>query len=70
MAVTDVIDMNELDHSRFRSWAFSQDLCVTCGLCSSSCPASGVGDLGPMNIFRLDKSVRARFYPQLVRNIT
>jgi len=53
MAATDIIDMNALDHSRFRSWAFSQDYCVTCGLCSSSCPASGIDDFDPRKLVRM-----------------
>ena len=51
--MSDIIHMNELDHGRFRSWGFSQDLCVTCGLCSSSCPASGIDGFDPRKLVRM-----------------
>ena len=48
-----IIDLNELDHSRFKSWNFSQDFCVTCGLCSSTCPASGIDEFDPRKLVRM-----------------
>ncbi len=48
-----MINMNNLDHGRFRSWGFSQDFCVTCGLCASSCPASGVDGFDPRKFVRM-----------------
>lgn len=53
MTSSEVIDISRLDHGRFRSWEFSQDTCVTCALCSSSCPASGVDDFDPRKLVRL-----------------
>ena len=47
------IDLTSLDHSRFRKWSFAQDECQTCGLCSSSCPVSGVDGFDPRSIIRM-----------------
>ncbi|MFH2046445.1 MAG: 4Fe-4S dicluster domain-containing protein [Pseudomonadota bacterium] len=47
------IDLDELNHSIFRSQPFSHDYCVTCGLCSSSCPASGLDDFDPRKLVRM-----------------
>ena len=52
-APTEIIDMDRLDHSRCRNWPFLQDFCVTCGLCSSSCPASGVDGMDPRMLVRM-----------------
>ncbi|WP_207683461.1 4Fe-4S dicluster domain-containing protein [Desulfonema magnum] len=63
----EIIDMDQLDHGRFGSWSFSQDFCVTCGLCSSSCPASGIDGFDPRKFVRMvslgleDKVVEARW---------
>ena len=63
----EMIDMDFLDHGRFRQWPFSQDFCVECGLCSSSCPASGIDGFDPRRLVRLvalgleDKVVEARW---------
>jgi len=51
--VCKVIDMDQLTHERFASWQFSQDFCVTCGLCSSSCPASGIDGFDPRKLIRM-----------------
>jgi heterodisulfide reductase subunit C len=45
--------MDRLDHARCRTWPFLQDFCVTCSLCSSSCPASGVDDSDPRMLVRM-----------------
>jgi heterodisulfide reductase subunit C len=50
---SEIIDMDRLDHARCRAWPFLQDFCVTCGLCSSSCPASGVDDSDPRMLVRM-----------------
>jgi len=49
----DIIDMDQLDHTRCRTWPFSQDFCVTCGLCASSCPASGIDRFDPRMLVRM-----------------
>jgi len=49
----EVIDWNALDRGRFRKWPFSQDLCLTCALCSGVCPASGVDGFDPRKIVRM-----------------
>ncbi len=49
----EIIDMDQLDHERFNSWTTMQDYCITCCLCSSSCPVSGVEDFDPRKLVRL-----------------
>jgi heterodisulfide reductase subunit C len=48
-----VIDLNRLDHTKFKSWPYSQDDCITCGLCASSCPASGIDGFDPRKLIRM-----------------
>ena len=48
-----VIDLDQLDHSLCRSWPFSQDFCMTCGMCASACPVSGVDGFDPRKLIRL-----------------
>ena len=45
--------MDQLDHTRCRTWPFSQDYCVTCGLCASSCPVSGIDGFDPRMLVRM-----------------
>ena len=45
--------MDQIDHTRCRTWPFFQDFCMTCGLCSSSCPASGVDRVDPRMLVRM-----------------
>jgi len=47
------IDLKPLPHDRFRSWPYRQDVCLTCGMCSSVCPASGVDGFDPRKVIRL-----------------
>ena len=49
----EIIDMDQLDHTRCRTWPFSQDFCVTCGLCASSCPVSGIDGFDPRMLVRM-----------------
>jgi heterodisulfide reductase subunit C len=50
---SDVIDLNRLDHSEFKNWPYSQDYCITCGFCASSCPASGIDAFDPRKLIRM-----------------
>ncbi|MEJ2656625.1 MAG: 4Fe-4S dicluster domain-containing protein [Desulfobacterales bacterium] len=50
---SEIIDMDQLDHMRCRTWPFFQDFCVTCALCASSCPASGVDSFDPRMLVRM-----------------
>jgi heterodisulfide reductase subunit C len=50
---TKKIDIAALDHDRSRQWTYAQAECQTCGLCSSSCPVSGVDGFDPRSIVRL-----------------
>jgi heterodisulfide reductase subunit C len=47
------IDMNRLNHGRFKSWPFFQDTCMTCALCASACPVSGIDGFDPRQIVRM-----------------
>ena len=63
----EIIDLDQLDHGRFRSWPFSHDFCITCGLCAASCPASGIDGFDPRMLVRMvslgleDELVEARW---------
>ncbi len=46
-------DIDQLEHDLFKSWPFSQDYCVTCGICSSSCPVSGIDGFDPRKVVRM-----------------
>ncbi len=48
-----IIDLDQLDPGRFKSWGYSQGYCVTCGMCSSSCPVSGVDGFDPGKLVRM-----------------
>jgi len=50
---SEIIDMDQLDHTRCGTWPFLQDFCVTCGLCASSCPASGIDGFDPRMLIRM-----------------
>jgi len=41
------IDMAALKRSNNSQWPFSQDVCMTCGICACSCPVSGVDGFDP-----------------------
>ena len=53
MTSSEIIDMDQLDHNRCRTWPFLQDFCVTCGLCASSCPVSGIDGFDPRMLVRM-----------------
>lgn len=50
---SETFDLNHLDHDIFKAWAFSQDVCLTCGMCSSCCPASGIDGFDPRKLIRM-----------------
>ncbi len=47
------VNLNRLDHRRFESWTYSQEICLTCGVCSSSCPVSGIDRFDPRKLVRM-----------------
>ncbi|MDM8517367.1 hydrogenase iron-sulfur subunit [Desulfobacterales bacterium HSG16] len=49
----ELVDINLLDHEKLTSWAFSQQGCLTCALCSSACPASGIDGFDPRKLVRM-----------------
>lgn len=48
-----IIDLDQLDHGCFSVWPCLQDFCVTCGLCSSACPISGIDGFDPRKFVRM-----------------
>ena len=48
-----IMDGKNLTRTRFKSWAYSQDTCQTCGMCASVCPVSGIDDFDPRKIIRM-----------------
>ena len=62
-----IIEIEGLNHGRFKTLPFSHDFCITCGLCSSSCPASGIDGFEPRMLVRMvglgleDEVVNARW---------
>ena len=61
--MTPSVNMNQLDHGRFKSWAHSQDICGTCGLCASLCPVSGIDGFDPCKLVRM---VRLGFHKEVI----
>ncbi|MCP4578949.1 MAG: 4Fe-4S dicluster domain-containing protein [Deltaproteobacteria bacterium] len=63
----EIVDLDKLDHRIFRALPFSQDYCVTCGICSSSCPISGIDGFDPRKLVRMislglkDETVESRW---------
>jgi heterodisulfide reductase subunit C len=63
----DPIRLDGREHGRFRDWPFAQDCCVTCAICSGSCPVAGVDGFDPRKIVRLtslgllDSAVESRW---------
>jgi heterodisulfide reductase subunit C len=51
--MTHAVDLGRFDHTLFRTWPYSQDICLTCGLCSSSCPVSGIDAFDPRKLVRM-----------------
>jgi len=49
----EIINMDQLDHTRCRTWPFFQDFCVTCGMCASSCPVSGIDGFDARMLVRM-----------------
>ena len=45
--------MDKLKHDRFKTWPCGQDHCITCGICSSSCPVAGIDGFDPRKIIRM-----------------
>jgi heterodisulfide reductase subunit C len=45
--------MDQLSHDRFNDWPCGHDYCITCGICSSSCPVAGVDGFDPRKVVRM-----------------
>jgi len=53
MTTTDMVDIQTLDRQPFRRLPFATETCLTCGICSSSCPASGLDGFDPRKFIRM-----------------
>jgi heterodisulfide reductase subunit C len=45
--------VEDLERNRFKAWPHGQDVCLTCAMCSSSCPVAGVDDFDPRKVVRM-----------------
>jgi heterodisulfide reductase subunit C len=67
METESLLALHTLDHGRCRPWPFSQDVCLTCGICSGTCPVAGVDGFDPRKLVRMialgmeDETVSARW---------
>jgi heterodisulfide reductase subunit C len=53
LAKPDLISLEELKPPLRRDWPYAQDACLTCAMCSGTCPAAGVDDFDPRKIVRM-----------------
>lgn len=51
--MTNPIDLSALRPRESGSWPFSQEVCMTCGICACTCPVSGVDGFDPRKVVRL-----------------
>ncbi len=51
--MSESIDLNMLNPGRLEPWPYSQEICLTCGICSSSCPVSGIDGFDPRKLVRM-----------------
>ncbi len=48
-----IVCIEELERNRFKAWPHAQDVCLTCAMCSGSCPVAGVDDFDPRKVVRM-----------------
>ncbi|RJP76758.1 MAG: 4Fe-4S dicluster domain-containing protein [Desulfobacteraceae bacterium] len=53
MKTDKIVEMGHPDCSCFGSLPYTRDYCITCGICSSSCPVSGVDGFDPRKVVRM-----------------
>jgi heterodisulfide reductase subunit C len=46
-------DLADLTRPNGRRWPFSQDVCMTCGICACVCPVAGVDGFDPRKLVRM-----------------
>ena len=52
-SATEIVRFDRIDAAAGRQWPCDQECCITCGLCSSACPVSGVDGFDPRKLVRL-----------------
>lgn len=52
-ATKQVIDLGQPGNGQFKALMSSLNFCLTCGLCASSCPVSGIDSFDPRKVVRL-----------------
>lgn len=52
-AKPDPIPLEDLNPPLGRDWPYAQDACLTCAMCSGTCPVAGVDDFDPRKIVRM-----------------
>ena len=45
--------LEALNSSCCKDWPYEQDVCLTCAMCASACPVSGVDDFDPRKMVRM-----------------
>ncbi len=53
MQTDSLVRLNDLNRENCRQWPFFQDFCLTCGICASTCPVSGVDGFDPRKMVRM-----------------
>jgi len=53
MAENQPIRMETLDSACCTKWPYEQDVCLTCAMCSSACPISGIDNFDPRKMVRM-----------------
>lgn len=47
------LDWAKLSVDRCHGWVYAHDMCMTCGMCASACPAAGIDDFDPRKVIRM-----------------
>ncbi|MFC1799218.1 4Fe-4S dicluster domain-containing protein [Thermodesulfobacteriota bacterium] len=48
-----IVDLQKVNHQRYKVSTFEQNACSACCLCASSCPVAGIDDFDPRKLVRM-----------------